>query len=253
MQWVKEFYTRQQEWLQLYTMDMQEHQRQLARTVHEALGLDSQPVLELGAGGGQFAVALAQLNYSVTAVELVAANAEHGRRLAADAQPGTLTVLEADFFTVTLPQGHFAAICYWDGFGLGSDTEQRQLLLRMANWLHPDGVVFMDVYTPWYWAAQADAELSIGSIKRRYRFDAEHCRMLDTWWPADQPHLAVTQSLRCYAPADLERLLHGTELSITQIVPGGAVDADGNYQEQVPLQQAMSYRVQLRRTLIGGG
>jgi len=35
--------------------------------------------------------------------------------------------------------GPFDAVCYWDGFGIGDDQDQRRLLRRIAGWLAPDG------------------------------------------------------------------------------------------------------------------
>jgi len=56
----------------------------------------------------------------------------------------------------------------------------------------------------------------------------------------------MTQSLRCYSPADLRLLLTGTGLTIQRIEPGGAVDyAAKMYKHHVPLEQAMQYLVTL--------
>lgn len=43
--------------------------------------------------------------------------------------------------------------------------------------------------------------------------------MLDTWWPTGDPADAVTQSLRCYSPDDLEYLRDGIGLVDVQPVP----------------------------------
>ena len=83
---------------------------------------------------------------------------------------------------------------------------------------------------------------------RRYGFDADGCRLTDTWWPADDPSAAVTQSLRCYSPADLRLLLQGTGLRLDDLEPGGAV-VDGAFVAQVPLGHAMNYCATLRRDL----
>jgi hypothetical protein len=62
----------------------------------------------------------------------------------------------------------FDVVCYWDGFGVGTGQE-----------MHRDTYV------------------------RRYDFGAQNCRMLDRWWPPHKEHEAVTQSLRCYSPAQI--------------------------------------------------
>jgi len=83
---------------------------------------------------------------------------------------------------------------------------------------------------------------------RRYDYDADLHRMLDTWWPVDDPSAAVTQSLRCYAPDELRRLLGSTGLALIDVHPGGAYDHDaGVYRERVPLEEAMQYVAILRR------
>jgi len=70
--------------------------------------------------------------------------------------------------------------------------------------------------------------------------------MLDTWWPGDDESQAVTQSLRCYSPADLRLLLQHTGLTLQSLEPGGAVDYDKHeWHPQVPLEQAMSYVAKL--------
>lgn len=92
----------------------------------------------------------------------------------------------------------------------------------------------------------AGREHRFATATRRYDFDADGCRMLDTWWPPGHEDLAVTQSLRCYAPADLRLLLAGTGLSLHSVEPGGAMDDDaGRYVERVPLREAMQYLAHL--------
>jgi SAM-dependent methyltransferase len=111
-------------------------------------------VLELGAGGGQSALAAAQAGHEVTAVELVPRSAAHARTLVSQATPGTLRVLEDSFYTLALAET-FDAICYWDGFGVGTDEQQHILLKRIAGWLAPEGRALVDINTPWYWAKVA--------------------------------------------------------------------------------------------------
>ena len=187
-------------------------------TVRERLRSGDLPVLarrvlELGAGGGQNAAAAADAGYDVIAVELVPASVAHARNLAQATRTGTLVVHKADFYTIDL-EGPFDVVCYWDGFGVGSDADQRRLLRRIATWLAPDGHALIDISTPWYWAHAAGQEMQVGHAMRRYDFDADACRLLDTWWPVDDPDQRVTQYLRCYSPADLRLLLEGSGLRL---------------------------------------
>lgn len=70
--------------------------------------------------------------------------------------------------------------------------------------------------------------------------------MLDTWWSEGDPASTVTQSLRCYAPADLELLLEGTGLQLVSVTPGGYYDVEaGSYEAEAALERAMSYMATL--------
>ena len=130
--------------------------------------------------------------------------------LAKSPRPGSLTVLEADFYTVAL-DGLFDVVCCWEVFGLGSDADQRRLLRRIAQeWLAPDGCVLVDVYNPIRPAHDAGATERLaplagvpGSVEmvERCHFDPVHCRWIDEWEPTAAPEQALAQAIRCYTPA----------------------------------------------------
>jgi SAM-dependent methyltransferase len=249
MDWVEQFYRLQNAWSGVYSGDVTAVHMQRVTAIVRLGGAGRKRVLELGAGGGQCAAAAADLGHDVVAVELVADLAANARRLAVQPRTGALEVIQADFYTVELV-GPFDVICYWDGFGVGSDADQRRLLLRIAGWLAPSGCALVDVNTPWFWAYAAGREMQHGSATRRYEFDAEGCRMLDHWWPTSDPSQRVVQSLRCYAPADLRLLLEETGLVLAAIEPGGAVDHErGAWIERAPLGQAMQYLAKLVRVV----
>ncbi|HUS17304.1 MAG TPA: class I SAM-dependent methyltransferase [Chloroflexia bacterium] len=246
--WVEEFYTRQYAWAPFLTGDVApEHQARVEDLVRLA-GAGPWRVLELGAGPGQTAAGLADAGHTVTAVELTGIAVEAAQRLASRPRRGRLQVVQGDFYTIDLP-GPFDVVGYWDGFGIGSDEDQGRLLGRIAAWLAPGGCALIDINTPWYWARVAGQEMTFPDFGRRYHFDADGCRLLDTWWPTGDPGQAVTQSLRCYSPADLRLLLRGTGLTLADLEPGGAVTdyAAGHFEPHVPLGQAMSYRAKLTR------
>jgi SAM-dependent methyltransferase len=245
MDWVERFYVRQNEWYGCYSGEIGERDRARVAAVERWAGAGSKRILELGAGGGQTAAAAADAGHEVVAVELVSDFVRHADELAKLPRAGSLCVVHDDFYRVEL-DGSFDVICYWDGFGVGSDDEQRRLLSRIARWLAPGGCALMDVSTPWYWARAVGVEMRFPRVVRRYDFDAEACRLLDRWWPHGDERQAVTQSLRCYSPADLRLLSQGTGLILAAVEPGGAMDYEsGRYTERVPLCQAMSYLAQL--------
>jgi SAM-dependent methyltransferase len=241
MEWVEPFYSRQHVWLaEYYQAPLDElHRAVAAKIPHLASGPPGR-VLELGAGGGQVAAATADLGYDVTAIDLVESAAAHARSLAAS-RPGWLAVITGDFYTVEL-EGAFEVVTYWDGFGLGTDDDQRRLLRRIAGWLNPGGRALIEVTTPWGASNLAGREQHLGEAVRRYDFDAEGCRMVDRWWPLGDETAAVSQSLRCYSPADLHLFLDGTGLRLVQVEPGGGIDAgSGEWVDQVPLGRALAY------------
>ncbi|MCL0034396.1 class I SAM-dependent methyltransferase [Dehalococcoidia bacterium] len=244
MEWVKLFYSNQHEWAGIYNGDVAETHRKNAATLQRLAGGRIGRLLELGAGGGQNAAALADLGYSVVAIELMPSGAKNAQKLASQPRKGQLRVIEGDFYEIEFPYP-FDIVCYWDGFGIGSDEDQRRLLRRIASWLRPIGFALVEVYTPWYWAGAAGREMNFGKVIRRYDFNTESCRMLDRWWPVGHEEQAVTQSLRCYSPDDLQTLLKATGLTLESVESRGAFDPERGFVEHVPIQQAMQYLAKL--------
>ncbi|GGJ86110.1 class I SAM-dependent methyltransferase [Deinococcus aquiradiocola] len=239
MHWSETFYARQTDVPGIGTAAIHPSHRALAARVTAHLG-GPRHLLELGSGGGQFAVCAAREGHTVTAVERVPLLVQHSRSLARK-HAVQVRVHRADFYTVRLPAASHDAVCYWDGFGIGTDDDQRRLLRRIAAWLTPAGRAYIDVYTPWYWAHAAGNAPHLPGFARSYGFDPDGCRMLDTYTPTDGTE-PFTQSLRCYSPADLRLLLTGTPLHLTELWPGGHYDAQaGVWTPEVPLEQAMSY------------
>ena len=148
-----------------------------------------------------------------------------------------------DFYAVD-PGGSFDVVAYFDGFGIGSDDDQRLLLQRIAGWLSSDGCALIDVLTPWYFAKTAgnEEEFPEGSgIRYREDFDADGGRMTEQMWRAGREDEVVTQSLRCYGPADFRLLLEGTGLLLVEVEPY----EDQWYGEPCALEHAMVYLAKL--------
>jgi SAM-dependent methyltransferase len=251
MNWVDSFYAKQHEWTGVYGEPIGPEHHERAALIEELGGEPPLRVLELGCGGGQVARAIANRGHTVVAVDLNEDAIEHARRLAAGhataKRPGRMAVLHSDFYTVEL-EGSFDIVCYFDGFGIGSDEDQRRLLRRIAGWLVPGGRALIEIYTPWYWAGVAGRTMAWADTSRRYDYDTAAKRMLDTWWPTNDPSAAVTQSLACYAPDALRTLLEPTGLTLVNVRPGGAYDHDaGVYRESAPLGEAMQYIAVLER------
>ncbi len=245
MDWVREFYEKQNEWGDFLEDKVTDAHREKASLIEGFVGAGAKRVLELGAGAGHVAAAAAELGHTVVAVELVPTLAARAQEFASSQASQSMTVRNEDFYTVSL-NGQFDVVCYWDGFGIGSDEEQRRLFRRIADWLTPTGSALLDVGTPWYAASVDGRGWAVGEAERQYSFDADGCRWEDTWWPKGKPEESVKQSSRCYSPADLRLLLEGTGLQLKRVKPGGTMDWEaGKWLPSVPLKRSMFYVAQL--------
>jgi SAM-dependent methyltransferase len=240
--WVRDFYAKQYEWAdwrrRWSDFDPNERDARVDAVTRHA-GSEPKRILELGSGTGTTAAALAVAGHEVVAIEMQDELAEHTREFAALVTGGSIRAISGDFYEVE-PAGTFDVVAYFDGFGIGSDEDQRRLLRRVVGWLAPGGCALVDVMTPWYWARQAgnEEEFPTGSGVRYFDgFDAEGCRMTERMWRVGHESDAVTQSLRCYSPADLHLLLEGTGLSVIDIEPF----SDEGYGEPCELTAAMLY------------
>jgi len=247
--WQKDFYRKQFLWSKSWMdYDMDTLVGDLIVKLQRLCGKDTNKILELGGGNGQFAVTAAKHGYEITVIEIVPECIEHIHYLKEKHDIGdNLRIIEGDFYNVPL-KDQFDVVCYWDGFGIGTDAEQLLLLENISDWLKPGAQALIDIYTPWYWAATAEQEVSFGKIKTKYGFDAEGCRMLDSWWLEDRKENVITQSLRCYSPADLKLLLNNTDLQYIHHEPGGSMDYENwTYNATVPLSEAMMYTAKLQK------
>jgi SAM-dependent methyltransferase len=242
MEWVSDFYRKQYEWA-----DWRNRWADFdpaatdphVDAVRRLAGDGPKRILELGPGTGSTAAALAHAGHEVVTIELQPMLADHIADLARTVEGGSLRSLAGDFYRVD-PDGPFDVVGYFDGFGIGSDEDQRRLLRRIRDWLRMDGCALIDILTPWHFARTAgnEEEFPEGSgIRYREGFDAEGSRMTERMWRTGHEDDAVTQSLRCYAPADLRLLLEPTDLELVDVEPY----SDQWYGEPVPLAGAMVY------------
>lgn len=254
LDWVKDFYTQSDIW---WGPDAgQDYYPGRVQAIERLCGPGMKHILELGAGSGAVAAEMARLGHSVVALELTSA-IHLAQELNQENWKGSLTALEADFYTVEL-NGRFDVICYWDGFGLGSDGDQRRLIKRIAReWLAAGGSALIDVFNPVRFARHAEEEEILpplkgvpGSVEMLHKchFDPLHCRWIDEWQPAAHPTQALAQTVRCYTPADFELLLQDTGLALKRIeVDGLAIDLDADQiTTSGPLMEAYSYLVVLQ-------
>lgn len=200
-------------------------------------------MLELGAGMGILAHAVTQLGVSVTTIELVPELVEYARVHSED----TVLIHCGDFYNIDLPH-KYDVVGYFDGFGVGTDKEQLALLKRISKWMEEGGYALIDIYQPSYWHKTSGQEMRIGKAYRKYGYDEENKRMLDSWWKPKAPKHIFTQSLRCYSVEEIHQLCSKANLQIVEIFPGGAMDyQEWIYHEKVPLHQCLSYRIKVKK------
>jgi len=246
----EQFYDKQYEWMtQIFDAKVDAyHQERVELVEKKGLKRDLN-ILELGSGNGEFAVAAAMHEHHVATVEIIPHAISKMFELAEENNvTRRIKAHQGSFYTISLAD-KFDAICYWDGFGVGTDAGQQLLLHNIDYWLKPDGTVFIDVYAPAYWVKTAGQFMELSqTVCRQYDFDIEINRMLDTWWLTDNPDEKRQQSLRCYEVADFEKMLVNTSLAIEEIIPGGKMDYDSwIFHKQVPIEEAMIYTVILRK------
>ena len=257
--WVKPYYTRAGDYWGPTGTEQRHHDR--LSTLNRLCGRETKRVLELGAGTGETAAVMAAAGHSVLAIDFSPTRAPHIQTLAQQPMQGTLAWLEADFYEVSL-SAEFDVVCYWDGFGIGSDSDQRRLLRRIATeWLKPGGCALLDVFNPYRWALETGQEWRLDRNhsshryrqRRRFNFNPiqgcfldESCPLDDQTETCDEAR-AITQRIRCYNPADLQLLLEGTGLSLDRIeVDGTPLDFhSAEHTAQDALWKAWSYLVKL--------
>jgi len=202
--------------------------RERARMVHGSSGAASLRVLELGAGFGGTAAALADLGHAVVAVERSPRRAAIARRHAACPRSGELIILEADFLELDL-DSCFDAVCYWSGFGAGEDSDHRRLLVRVGGWLARDGRVLMDVFDPRWWRSHSGMLREERGLCQQLDFLEQERRLVDRWWRIGRPERSVAETIRCYDLDELGVLARGSGLLITRVLrPTDASGAAGS-------------------------
>lgn len=240
--WVKPFYRKQFEWMN-NDIDMSAELEIQVTEIIEQIGIEVHTMLDIGAGMGEVARVLASKGIRMTTLELVPELVEYAKNQSVS----SVSSLCGDFYTINLPE-IFDVVSYFDGFGVGTDEEQLYLLTRISNWMKDDGCALIDIYQPSYWQKVSGQEMRIDQALRKYGYDEENQRMLDSWWNPDHPEDVVTQSLRCYTPEEISELCQQANLQIVGLFPGGAMDFDEwVYYDKALLHQCLSYRIKVKK------
>lgn len=234
MDWVEGFYSTTGKWWQATMSGIDEVDRFRAEFV-ERVAPSSVSVLELGCGHGTTAACIAASGRDVIGVDL-SERVDSADFTAVD--PGSLRFQRTDFYTVEFDQV-FDVVCYWDGFGVGTDADQVRLLDRISKWLaDDDGVAIIEVFHPSGWELDSGLEEikepvpERGLTRRlghRRGYDIETGSAQDTWWEVGKS-IEWTQVLRCYRPPRFAELAGEAGLRVvacagTASVFGGDLDS----------------------------
>jgi SAM-dependent methyltransferase len=255
VEWVPGFYSTTGRWWGGAESAITERDHARAATIARLAGPAPADVLELGCAYAHSAAAAADAGYRVVGIE-ISDRLDFADRHRAGR---SIELVRGDFYAVDLGRT-FDAVVYWNGFGVGSDADQRRLLRRIADeWLRPEGVALIDVANPFGWARWAaegegddhDPDPARGYVHRgiqeRIDFDPVGNRAVDSWWERPEPERVHTQSIRCYTPADFRLLLEGTGLALDHVEVGGEPLAlGGGHTMASPLWQANEYLARLR-------
>ena len=232
--WIKPFYTQSAIWWGSEPHDSAEEHTNRLKIINRLCGKGKKRILDLGCGPGGTPDAFADAGHDVVGVELNPTDIAYARERLGRPHKGDLQILEGDFYTIQL-EGCFDVVTWWEGFGLGSDVDQRFMLRRIANeWLAEDGCLVAEVYLPARPARHHGEAIPLdalegvpGSVEmvEKCHFDVVNSRWIDEWQPTKNQQHALAQTLRCYSPADLLLLLEGTGLTVTHMeIEGDTID-----------------------------
>lgn len=233
-EWIKDFYTQASIWWGAEPHDSaDEHIKRLAM-IKRLCGERKLRILDLGCGSGSTAATFADAGHDVVGVELNPTDIGYAQKFLEDPHKGLLNILQGDFYTIQL-EGCFDVVTWWEGFGLGSDGDQRCMLRRIVQeWLAPNGCALIDVYNParparyagetFDWDALENVPGSVQMVQHCH-YDVINNVWIDEWEPVETTEKALAQAIRCYSPADLILLLEGTGLAIERLeIDGQEID-----------------------------
>ena len=190
-------------------------ERELAVMLDGALGRPSR-VLELGAGFGGFALAIARMGHRVIAVERSTVRAQYASGQIAEARPGVsdrIEVVSADFLDIRI-SGPFDTVVCWNGFGCGPDVFDLPLLQRIGEWLSPGCWGYLDVFDPQWWEGACSFAVNSLGLRKFVRYHPESHQIRIDYWKRGEPAHRATETVRCQSRQQARELAERAELDV---------------------------------------
>ncbi len=246
----KVFYQKQFDWYKDCYLENESVMKAACDSISDRIlsfaNFDVDSILEIGSGMGFQAMSFSKKGYLVEAVEIVGELCDFASKRSEE-QGLNVNFINDDFLKHQFDK-KYDVIYYLDGFGVGSDSDQKSFIRKMGELLSDRGFIYLEVYNPLYWSKTAGVTMQIyGDISREYGYDLNENRMIDSW-KNDSTGDVKTQSLGCYTLNQIEKMCKDNGLKISEIIPGGKM----NYEtmeliENATLEDCMSYFVIIKK------
>lgn len=253
MDWIYNFYSKTGQWWGPAEHKITERDYERVKTI-KRLYPSAKHVLELGAGYGNTAAACAENGLNIVAIE-ISDRADFAKQYEEKKYKGSLKIVKGDFYTVELIE-QFDVVTYWNGFGIGTDDDQKKLLKKISGWMKLDSIALIDISNPitWkLWSGEEEhkvAKPDLGynfNVSEKIDYDETNKRFIDTWWLTEKPEEKITQSIRCYLPTELDILLDGTGLELQRMELKGKEFNLNNYEQFLDNDRENEYLIVLRK------
>jgi SAM-dependent methyltransferase len=155
MDWAEGFYSTTGRWWGPAESGITQRDHDRVALVRAFCRTEAVTMLELGCGYGNTAATAARDGFRVTGVDIGGVRLDFAEQYANVGGPGSPSFVHADFYSFAAAE-RFDVVCYWNGFGVGTDADQRRLLrLIGGQWLAAGGQAIIDVANPLVWARWA--------------------------------------------------------------------------------------------------
>jgi len=184
-----------------------------AAFIMRVLGLrKGRPVLDIACGAGRVAFHLAQTGCLVTGIDLTRAYINRARKRFAEAGLSGMFI-QRDMRTLDF-DGQFDAAFNWQGsFGFFSDSENLDVLVRMARAVRPGGRVLIDQPNREYILRHFRTSNRHTTVRSRTRWNRRSQRA-ETWFVDNATGESWSMSIRLYTVSQFRKLFAAAGLTL---------------------------------------